>query len=124
MISFVSLILKQKLIIQEDGIVQVENFGIHLNVDGTVLYGMKIEAILDRTEESVSVDHLARLLVDVHQDSSQILNDLLSAYQRSLLDMLFMGDGDQGKFNMLISEGINHSNLLRNIWIVRTRKNG
>ena len=92
---------------EEDGIVQVENFGIHLNVDGTVLYGMKIEAILDRTEESVSVDHLARLLVDVHQDSSQILNDLLSAYQRSLLDMLFMGDSDQrGKFNMLISEGI------------------
>ena len=80
---------------EEDGIVQVENFGIHLNVDGTVLYGMKIEAILDRTEESVSVDHLARLLVDVHQDSSQILNDLLSAYQRSLLDMLFMGDSDQ-----------------------------
>ena len=31
---------------EEDGIVQVENFGIHLNVDGTVLYGMKIEAIL------------------------------------------------------------------------------
>jgi WD repeat-containing protein 35 len=92
---------------EEDGIVQVENFGIHLNVDGTVLYGMKIEAILDRTEESVSVDHLARLLVDVHQDTSQIMNDLLSAYQRSLLDMIFMGDMDQrGKFNMLISEGI------------------
>ena len=92
---------------EDEGIVQVENFGMHLNVDGTVLYGIKIEAIMDRTEESVSVDMMARLLVDVHQDTSQIMNDLLSAYQRSLLDMIFMGDMDQrGKFNMILSEGI------------------
>ena len=64
---------------EDEGIVQVENFGMHLNVDGTVLYGIKIEAIMDCTEESVSVDMLSRLLVDVHQDSSQIMNDLLSA---------------------------------------------
>jgi hypothetical protein len=36
---------------EEEGIVQVENFGIHLNVDGTVLYGIKVEAIMDRTCE-------------------------------------------------------------------------
>ena len=103
---------------EEDGIVQVENFGIHLNVDGTVLYGIKVEAIMERTSEyvrcvwwwgwggrkgasagvylcasvsahdkrtsslinpylispplllplrSISLDHLSRLLVDVHQ---------------------------------------------------------
>jgi hypothetical protein len=62
---------------------------------------------MDRTEESVSVDMMARLLVDVHQDTSQIMNDLLSAYQRNLMDMVFMGDADlRGKFNMIISEGI------------------
>ena len=36
---------------EEEGIVQVENFGIHLNVDGTVLYGIKVEAIMERTCE-------------------------------------------------------------------------
>ncbi len=65
---------------------QVENFGMHLNVDGTVLYvsssqcsikivtyfmlisyGMKIEAILDRPADNICLDHLARVLVDVHQ---------------------------------------------------------
>ena len=92
---------------EDEGIIQIENFGIHLNVDGTVIYGIKVEAIMERTEESISVDMLSRLLVDVHQDSSQIMNDLLSAYQKSLLDMVFMGDMDQrGKFNMIISEGI------------------
>ena len=29
---------------EDEGIVQVENFGMHLNVDGTIIYGMKIEA--------------------------------------------------------------------------------
>ena len=92
---------------EDEGIVQIENFGIHLNVDGTVIYGIKVEAIMERTEESISVDMLSRLLVDVHQDSSQIMNDLLSAYQKSLLDMVFMGDMDQrGKYNMIVSEGI------------------
>ena len=72
-----------------------------------MIYGIKIEAIMERTEESISVDMLSRLLVDVHQDSSEIMNDLLSAYQKSLLDMVFMGDMDQrGKFNMIIAEGM------------------
>lgn len=35
-----------------------------------VIYGIKIEAIMERTEESISVDMLSRLLVDVHQETS------------------------------------------------------
>ncbi len=36
------------------------------------------------------------------QDSSQIINDVLSMYQRSLLDMLFMKDADnRSKFNLI-----------------------
>ena len=75
---------------------QVENFGMHLNVDGTVLYvsssqcsikivtyfmliryGMKIEAILDRPADNICLDHLARVLVDVHQVRrvSHVTND-------------------------------------------------
>jgi len=77
---------------EEEGIVQVENFGMHLSVDGTVLYGIKIEAIMDLLAHCTCVDHLSRVLVDVHQDSSRIMNDLLSPYQRSLLEMVFNGD--------------------------------
>ena len=92
---------------ESEGIVQIENFGMHLNVDGTILYGIKVEAIMERKSDSVSLDHLSRLLVDVHQDSSQIMNDLLSHYQRDMLDMIFMGDKDaRGKYNMIIAEGI------------------
>jgi hypothetical protein len=31
------------------------------------MYGMKIEAILDRPADNICLDHLARVLVDVHQ---------------------------------------------------------
>lgn len=92
---------------EDEGIVQIENFGMHLNVDGTIIYGMKVEAIIDRTAEHISLDHLSRVLVDVHQDSSTIMNDLLSQYQRNLLEMLFMGDSEQrNKFNCIVAEHI------------------
>jgi len=86
---------------------QVENFGIHINVDGSVMYGIYVEAIMHRKDEDISLDLLSRLLVDVHQDSSEIMNDLLSKYQKSLMDMVFMGDTDhRAKFNMIIADGI------------------
>eukprot|EP00945_MAST-04E_sp_MAST-4E-sp1_P002910 g2910.t1 len=92
---------------EEEGIVQVENFGMHLNVDGTIIYGVFIDAVVDRKADDISVDHLARLLVDIHQDSSQIMNDLLSQYQRSLLDMIYMGDTMmRAKFNCIIAKDI------------------
>ena len=39
----------------------------------------------------MSFDHMSRLLVDIHQDSSHIAENLLSAYQRSLLQTLYSG---------------------------------
>ena len=36
----------------------------HINVDGTVLQGMKIEAVMDRRADNISLDLLSRVLVD------------------------------------------------------------
>ena len=60
-----------------------------------------------KKEIPLRIYHLSRLLVDVHQDSSSIMNDLLSNYQKELLEMLFMGDSDnRGKYNMIVAEHI------------------
>ena len=59
---------------EEPGVVQVETFGVSLNSSGTCFYGMQIEAVLDRIKDNISLDHLSRLLVDVQQDSSQIVS--------------------------------------------------
>ncbi|CEG47274.1 uncharacterized protein PHALS_03920 [Plasmopara halstedii] len=89
------------------GIVQIENFGMHLNSNGSLIYGIKVEAIMDRRGDDVAIDHLSRLLVDVHQDSSMLVNDLLSRYQLSLLEMLYLGDSFQrNKYNCILSKQI------------------
>lgn len=91
----------------EEGIVQIESFGMHVNGDGTIIYGMYIDGIQDRPADFICVDHLSRLLVDIDLDSSKILNDLLSPHQRSLMDMLFMYDArSRNKFSLLTASGI------------------
>lgn len=91
----------------EEGIVQIESFGMHVNGDGTIIYGMYIEGIQDRPADFICVDHVSRLLVDIDLDSSKILNDLLSPHQRSLMDMLFMRDArSRNKFSLLTASGI------------------
>merc|ERR1711871_271339 len=77
---------------ESPGIIQVEEFGMHISEDGFINYAMKIEAIQDRLADDISIDMLSRLLVDVHQDSSQIADSLLSFYQKQLITMIYNGD--------------------------------
>lgn len=92
---------------ETSGIVQIESFGMHLNCDGSLIYGMKVEAIMNRQADDISIDHLSRLLVDVHQDSSLLVNDLLSRYQVSLLEMLYLGDSfHRNKYNCVLAKQI------------------
>lgn len=89
------------------GIVQVETFGCSMTSEGTCFYGMQIEAVLDRIKDNISLDHLARLLVDVHMDSSKIVDSVISAYQRELLELIFMGDAEsRDKVNLIIANEI------------------
>ena len=92
---------------EEEGIIQVEVFGMHINEDGTLIYGMRVDAIQDRPADDTSLDMLSRLAVDVMQDSSKIAESLLSFYQRALLEMVFMGDElMRDKFVVYIADGI------------------
>lgn len=92
---------------ESPGIVQIEHFGMHLNCDGCLVYGIKVDAIMNRASNDVPIDYLARLLVDVHQDSSILINDLLSRYQLSMLDMIYLGDSFQrNKYNCIMAKSI------------------
>jgi len=92
---------------EDEGIVQVETFGVSMNQDGTVYYGMQIEAVMDRIKDNISIDHLSRLLVDVHVDSSTIVDSTLSAYQRRLLHLVYNGDAEsRDKMNLVIANEI------------------
>ena len=91
----------------QNGIVQVETFGCSVNSDGTCFYGMQIEAVMDRIKDNISLDHLARLLVDVHQDSTKIIDSVLSLHQKKLLDLVFNGFSEcRDKVNLIIANEI------------------
>ncbi len=89
------------------GIVQVENFGVHVQVDGLVAYGLKVDAILNNSADNISLDLLARVLVDVNNDSSRIVDSLISEYQRTLLDLVYYGDREsRDKIVIILAENI------------------
>eukprot|EP00217_Crustomastix_stigmatica_P003168 CAMPEP_0183819664 /NCGR_PEP_ID=MMETSP0803_2-20130417/64255_1 /TAXON_ID=195967 /ORGANISM="Crustomastix stigmata, Strain CCMP3273" /LENGTH=906 /DNA_ID=CAMNT_0026064553 /DNA_START=199 /DNA_END=2916 /DNA_ORIENTATION=- len=91
----------------EEGIVQIENFGVHFSEEGLISYGLHIDAIMDRIREHMSLDQLSRLLVDVIEDSSKVVANLLSAHQRALLDLTFLGDAEnRDKFNVIFAEAV------------------
>jgi len=92
---------------EEKSIVQVETFGISLNAEGTCFYGMQIEAVMDRIKDNISLDYLSRILVDVQQDSSTIVDSILSQYQRDLMNLVFIGDANnRSKVNLVIANEI------------------
>ena len=62
---------------------------------------------MDRIKDNISLDHLSRLLVDVQQDSSAIVDSIISAHQRELLQLVFLGDAThRNKVNLIISNEI------------------
>lgn len=89
------------------GVVQVETFGVSVNAEGTCFYGLQVEAVMDRIKDNISLDHLSRLLVDVQQDSSAIVDSIISQYQRELLQIVFLGDAaNRNKVNLIIANEI------------------
>lgn len=91
----------------EDGVVQVETFGVSVNSDGTLFYGMQIEAVMDRIKDNISLDHLARLLVDVHMDSSKIIDSVVSGHQRKLMQLVYNNYAEyRDKVNLIVANEI------------------
>lgn len=91
----------------DKGITQIETLGVSMNASGGLYYGMQIEAVIDRIKDNISINHLSRLLTGVHIDSSQILDTVLSAWQRNLMDLIFVGDSShRNKVNLIIANEI------------------
>merc|ERR1711959_188797 len=93
---------------EEEGIVQVENFGVHIDVTGTCFCGVRMEAIQERIKNNISLDHLSRVLVNVLQDSSRVLDTILSTRQRSMIELVYRGyQMNRPKFYTILCEKIN-----------------
>lgn len=93
---------------EEAGVVQREAFGIHSNYEGFCIYACKIEGVMHAIETEVSLDNLSRVLVDITGDSSKIVDSLLSTHQRSMLDLVYLGDAEnREKYAIFMASNVN-----------------
>jgi len=84
---------------------QIEVFGINFRENGAITYGIVVNGIADRIRNDISVDLLARLLSDVHEDTSSLVGNLFSERQRSMLNITYKGEPDnRDKFTCIIAE--------------------
>ena len=73
---------------------QIEHFGIGFREHGVISYGLVVNGIADRVKENISLDLLARLLCDAHEDTSMLVANLFSVRQRAMLHCAFKGEPD------------------------------
>ena len=67
--------------------------------------GVRLEAVLDRTRDQISLDLLSRVMVDLQQDSSQLIDSLVAEHQRGLLDIVYYGDREnRDKYTLILDK--------------------
>jgi hypothetical protein len=71
---------------------KIQEFGVHMNQNGVVMCGVQIEAMQDREWDDIAPNLLAGVLVELHHDSSIIIDAMLSKQQRDILRCLYDGN--------------------------------
>jgi hypothetical protein len=90
---------------ESEGVVQVEYFGINMNANGCVTYGMRIEAIGIHIADKVQLEGISRVLVDMNLDAARVCGDLLSDLQRSLVGAMHGCSVEtRKKFHLMVCE--------------------
>ena len=80
---------ESKVYLPEDpGVVQLENFGIHLHSNGEVIFGVKVESVMNNVRDNIPIDLIARIVFDLHEDSASTLSSISSSHQRLLMASL------------------------------------
>lgn len=92
---------------EDAGIIQKEELSGHINSWGRVVYGADIVEVENSSDEWVSLDVLTRIIVDLTMDTSQMIDSLLTEYQRNLLDLVFMDESSKrSKYLLIMAEDI------------------
>lgn len=92
---------------EDEGIVQHEELSGYINSWGRVIYGANIVDVEGTKDDWVSLDLIIRIIVDLTMDTSQMIDSLLTEYQRNLLDLVFMGKSTKRtKIILLLAEDI------------------
>lgn len=94
----------------DDVVEQEEIIGMFLSHEGHVIYGCELNRIAENglsDAPTASVDHIARVVTDLMNDSSLLMDTLLTHHQRAILDCIFKGTpNSRYKFLGLLASSI------------------
>mmetsp|Transcript_10512 Transcript_10512/g.35147 ORF Transcript_10512/g.35147 Transcript_10512/m.35147 type:complete len:765 (-) Transcript_10512:290-2584(-) len=91
----------------DEGICQVEEVAAHINANGIVAFGARVEAIQNRLADDISMDLLSRLLTDLQVDVSEMMENLLTTAQNHMLKSAFWGNSSsRSRFVLLFTSKI------------------
>ncbi|NVM29384.1 MAG: hypothetical protein HWN65_11140 [Candidatus Helarchaeota archaeon] len=83
------------------GVEQLEDFGVHIDASGRVIYGCELIELVGKRDKH-SLDNISRVIADLVTDSSEIMQNLLTTYQRRLLDLVYFNEPmNRNKFIIL-----------------------
>ena len=89
----------------KEDVAQSENICVYVDAYGRVIYGTRV--LMIEKEKTFSIDKLTRVIADLVMDSSRMINNLLSTYQRRLLDLVFSDVPEhRNKFVIIIAKEI------------------
>jgi hypothetical protein len=78
----------------DDVVEQEEIIGMFLSHEGHMIYGCELVEVSGKAvmeAPSTSIDHLARIITDLMNDTSLLMDTLLTHHQRRILDCIFKG---------------------------------
>ncbi|HUX98896.1 MAG TPA: hypothetical protein VMV49_05040 [Candidatus Deferrimicrobium sp.] len=88
------------------GVQQLEDFGVHVDTSGRTIYGCQLVETVGKRDKH-SLDNISRVIADLVSDSSRMMHNLLSTYQRRLLDLVYYGrPDDRNKFSIITARNI------------------
>ena len=101
--SFVEFI-SDVMFLQTGGGHQSEQIGIHVDVSGRVTHGVKLLEAMGK-KGTFSMDSLSRVVADLVEDSSKVMDTVLNNYQKRLLNLVYAGLSHQrDKFVVITAE--------------------
>lgn len=76
------------------GEVQSEQIGIHVDTSGRVTHGVELLEAMG-SKDNYSMDSLSRVVADLVEDSSRVMDTVLNNYQKRLLNLVYSGMSHQ-----------------------------
>ena len=91
---------------EEEGIVQIEEMAVFISKLGFIIYSLDLKEINGKNS-FMSLDKLSRVIADLSQDSSQVIDSLLTEFQRNFIKIIFGNPMYRPKTILIVGEDIN-----------------